>query len=62
MFFASINMNVLLNWHENVFSQKCPFLHVFSYAIQTTLFVKTPYFYILYKYRLEAFGRFEGEA
>ena len=29
-------MNVLLNLYENVFLLKCPFLHVFAYAILST--------------------------
>ena len=54
-------MNDLLNWHENVFLLKCLFLHVYAYAILSTLFELTPYFSILYKYRLEVSGSPEGK-
>ena len=54
-FFTSIFLNVLLNWHENVFLLKCTFNHIFAYANLSTLFVLTPCVSILNKYRLGDF-------
>lgn len=46
-----------------LFLLKCPLLHVFLHnVILSTMFVLTPYFSILYKYRLEASGSLEGKA
>ena len=46
MKFYTISMKAL-------FLLKCLLLHVFAYVILSTMFVETPYFSIIFKYRLE---------
>ena len=59
--FISMFMNILLNCHENVFLLRCLFFSFLACAILSTLFILTPYFSILNKYRLEAFEELKAK-